>query len=161
MSTRLRSIRILTIDSLDLTFDGTNFSATSQFGVSGLSWTNPDGSFGGASLGDMSLTWNGSTGVLSLVDLISTDSLNGTVTSLLATLSSPFGATFEAIVALAGPGAYGLSNTVLVSLGSLNFVAGAGTGQADITAVPEPAMLALLGFGAAAAAVRRRRTTRA
>src|ERR671920_2396117 len=53
----------LTISNLGITYDGTNFDAASGAGGSFLSWTLPDGSFGGAiPSGSAHLTWDGTIG---------------------------------------------------------------------------------------------------
>jgi len=147
----------LTASELSIVYNGTSFSASSPESI--LSWTNPDGSEGGLSLGDFLLTWNGSTGSLSLVDLFSNETLTGTVMAFVPTLFTPnAGATFAMNVLLSAPGGYGLLDNVYVSLTSTDFLHGSGSGQADLTplATPEPATLTLFGLGGAVAALRRR-----
>jgi hypothetical protein len=108
----------------------------------------------------MTLTWNGTTGSFLLSDYFSPNAtfLQGTVYSFAATLFNP-GATFAAKVLLSTT-SFGLGNDVFISMGSTDFSSTAidlGSGQADITAVPEPGTLVLMGLGSAVVALRRRR----
>ena len=148
----------VTVVPLDISFDGTAFSAVSSGGLSVISWTDALGvpDLLSPSFGDLSLSWSGGSGTLTLNDVILGTSLSGNVKSFVANLLSPIGATFELDVLLSSPVAYGFGNNVHVSVGSNDFALGQGTGQADITAVPEPATLSLLAFAGAVAAWRRR-----
>jgi len=152
----------LTVDPLDIFFDGTDFGASGGFGgFSILSWVTPSGALGGPFVGTASITWNGATST-GIIDVF--DTTNG-VQLLLAdiysfanlSMTAP-GATWEAY-ALVQSSTLAFTETVHVLIGSTDFTGVGGTGAADITSVPEPATLALtlVGFGIAAVRARRLR----
>jgi hypothetical protein len=147
----------LTASNLVLTYDGTHFSASSDPWAGVLSWTNPDGSFGGSMIGGLSLTWDAGThsGSFTIVDDLLNTLVSGSVHSFLASLHSP-GASFS-LGALPTSSSFALGNNVLLEIGSTDFLSGSGSGQADISAVPEPATVWMLGLGVAAAAALSRR----
>ena len=160
----------LTLFDLNLTFDGTNFSATTPVGGSVLSWapdSNPAN--GQLTLGSSAISWDGSTGAVSIVDSLGSLNLgtpgtilSGSITSFSYSLGSP-GASFllSALLTTSAPN-LGLDDAVTISIGSNNFASGTGTGLGDVTpaSVPEPGTLGLMALGLAAF-VRRRTSQRA
>ena len=153
----------LTITDLAVSYDGTNFGAVSD-PLSVLSWTLPDGSFGGVTLGTATLTWNGTTGTFDLFDLLATQLLSGTVQGVTADLFNP-GAVFDVDVLLS-LSSFGLGDRVNVVVNSTDYSSrtGVGTANADVMPAPEPTTMTmmLLGGGYTVARWRRRqRSTKA
>jgi len=149
----------LSIGSLDILYDGTNFSASEPSGGTGLSWVDELGVPGGPVIGTASISWNGVSGVINVFD---TDNgvqllLANLITFAVDTLSSP-GASWVGFATVSSS-TLPFTSMVRVAIGSTDFIGGAGTGAADITSVPEPATLALtlVGFGIAAVRARRLR----
>jgi hypothetical protein len=149
----------LTISDLAVTYDGTNFGAvTDPSGFSFLSWTLPDGSFGGVTIGTATMTWNGTTGTFDVFDLLTaTQLLSGTIQSLSAAVFNP-GAVFDLDVLLS-VSSLDLGDRVNVEVNSPDYSSrtGVGTGNADVIAAPEPGTTALLLLGGGAVAWRKRR----
>jgi hypothetical protein len=170
----------LTVFTADITYDGTNFFAQSvlhpdpsdpydvacplgQSTCSGISWTGtaPD-----TSIGVFTFNWQPTTSnfSFSLIDLLGNSGvpagstlLAGTVTSFAQSLLNP--GVFAATLAFSTTN-LGFGNFANVSFSSFDFSGSAGTADVDITAVPEPATLSLVGLGAAIMAARRRRAKR-
>jgi hypothetical protein len=148
----------LTITDLMVSYDGTSLGAVSD-PLSVLSWTLPDGSFGGVTLGTAALTWNGATGTFDVFDLLATLLLSGTIQGVTADVFNP-GAVFD-IDVLLSVSSFGLGNrvNVVVNSGDYSSRTGVGTGNADVMPAPEPTTMAmmLLGGGYTVAQWRRRR----
>ncbi len=157
----------LTLFDLDITFNGTDFSAASPDEWSGLSWapdSNPLNEQ--VTLGSSSISWNGSSGTVSIIDSLGDLNLgtpgtilSGSITSFSYSLGSPWGGSFllSALLTTSAPN-LNLDNAVTISIGSSNFAGGAGTGFGDVVpaSVPEPATLGLMTIGLAALARRRK-----
>ena len=146
----------LTITDLVVTYNAPNLDVVSDSGGSVLSWTLPDGSLGGLTLGTASLTWDGSTGTFLVIDTLNALTLMGG--SVQGITVAP--AVFYADVLLGISALAGFGDHVTVKINSTDFSnvrIGSGTGNADVLAVPEPATMALFLLGGGAVAWRKRR----
>ena len=155
----------LTMFGLNLSWDGTTFSATGTGVV--LSWTDAAGGIGVGSpvFGNGAIDWNGSAGTLSVSNSVLGLMLSGNLTGFSAILGpSPSVAQFSGNALLTTSILPGMGNDVYFAIGSTDFgpTAPVGTGDADVypSAVPEPATLGLLGAGLGVLAARRRRARR-
>jgi hypothetical protein len=154
----------LTLDPLEILYDGTNFSALGGWGgFTVLSWVDDLGVLGGPVIGTASISWDGDSGVIDVFDvdngvqLLLADLINFTAYTM-----SGGGASWGGIAAVRSS-TLAFTPQVRFAIGSSDYVSvsgtGTGSGAADIASVPEPATLALTlaGFGLAAVRARRRR----